>query len=92
MGKKDQEDRVQTGLMQFGDDFPGVFIRGDHAAYYSLVLSDLLAKSRNEKSMASFDPIALATHAEALIDILSYSHGEKPKVIQELKPLEECLL
>lgn len=29
-------DRVETGVVQFGDDWPGVFIRGDNAAYYSM--------------------------------------------------------
>lgn len=85
-----EEDRVQTGIMQFGDDFPGVFIRGDHAAYYTLVIKDLLAKFKNEKSLAAFDPVTLAVHVNNLIDILSCSHGETPAVVQMLKPLEEC--
>lgn len=34
--------RPETGAMQFGDDWPGVFIRGDNAAYYSLALDSLL--------------------------------------------------
>lgn len=33
-----QDDRVETGPVQFGDDWPGVFIRGDNAAYYAMVL------------------------------------------------------
>jgi hypothetical protein len=28
-----QESRVETGPMQFGDDWPGVFIRGDEALF-----------------------------------------------------------
>lgn len=28
--------RPETGPMQFGDDWPGVFIRGDNALAYSL--------------------------------------------------------
>ena len=27
--------RVETGVVQFGDDWPGVFVRGDDAAYYA---------------------------------------------------------
>lgn len=88
---KPQEGRVQTGIMQFGDDFPGVFIRGDHAAYYTLVITDLLAKLNNGKSLAAFDPIALTLHANNLINILGCSHGEAPTVIQVLKPLTECV-
>jgi hypothetical protein len=34
--------RVETGPTQFGDDWPGVFIRGDNAAYYAMNLQNLL--------------------------------------------------
>lgn len=87
---KSRDDRVETGIMQFGDDFPGVFLRGDHAAYYSLVIRDLLAKFNNEKGLASFDPVTLVLHVNNLIDILSCSHGEIPTVVQMMKPLERC--
>lgn len=35
--------RIETGIVQFGDDWPGVFIRGDNAAYYSMVLDRLMS-------------------------------------------------
>lgn len=34
--------RMGTGAVQFGDDWPGVFIRGDNALYYAKLLNDLL--------------------------------------------------
>lgn len=34
--------RVECGPVQFGDDWPGVFIRGDNAAYYAMVLRAVL--------------------------------------------------
>lgn len=37
--------RVETGSIQFGDDWPGVFIRGDNAACYSMALDSLLSGS-----------------------------------------------
>jgi hypothetical protein len=33
------EPRLETGVIQCGDDWPGVFIRGDNAAYYAFALS-----------------------------------------------------
>jgi hypothetical protein len=30
--------RVETGAIQFGDDWPGLFIRGDNALYYGAIL------------------------------------------------------
>jgi hypothetical protein len=31
----EQEERVETGAVQFGDDWPGVFIRGDDAFFFA---------------------------------------------------------
>lgn len=47
----DSMNRVETGAVRFGDDWPGVFIRGDNAAHYSMAIDGLL---RGE-----IDPIAL---------------------------------
>lgn len=43
--------RVETGVVQFGDDWPGVFVRGDNAFAYAMAL---------EKAISSIvdDPIA----------------------------------
>lgn len=30
--------RAETGPMAFGDDWPGVFIRGDNAGWYAMLL------------------------------------------------------
>jgi hypothetical protein len=37
-----QEERVETGPIQFGDDWPGVFIRGDNALAYVFYLQNML--------------------------------------------------
>jgi hypothetical protein len=37
-----QDERVETGAVQFGDDWPGVFIRGDNAFFYIRCLDALL--------------------------------------------------
>jgi hypothetical protein len=34
--------RAETGRMKFGDDWPGVFIRGDNAGAYGLALQQVL--------------------------------------------------
>ena len=33
------EGRPETGAMSFGDDWPGVFIRGDNAAAYAMAIT-----------------------------------------------------
>ena len=35
-------DRVETGAVQFGDDWPGAFIRGDNAFHYAMSLQAVL--------------------------------------------------
>jgi hypothetical protein len=34
--------RPETGAMKFGDDWRGVFIRGDHAIHFWLNLNNIL--------------------------------------------------
>lgn len=36
----EQAERVETGVIRFGDDWPGVFIRGDNAAGLSFHLQE----------------------------------------------------
>jgi hypothetical protein len=38
------EGRPRTGVMQFDDDWPGVFIRGDDAMIYSITLGRALER------------------------------------------------
>ncbi len=33
-----QEERVETGAVQFGDDWPGIFIRGDNAFAFAMAI------------------------------------------------------
>jgi len=35
-----EERRAETGVMQFGDDWPGVFIRGDNAKMFVIALEE----------------------------------------------------
>jgi len=39
-----QKERIETGPVQFGNDWPGIFIRGDHAGYLAFTLSKQLEK------------------------------------------------
>lgn len=39
-----QEDRVETGAIQFGEDWPGFFLRGKHALFLAGNLKMLIEK------------------------------------------------
>lgn len=56
--------RVETGPLAFGDDWPGIFIRGDHAAHYAFVLRLLL-------DTGECDPISHVSVRQLLSDLES---------------------
>lgn len=49
--------RIETGALQFGDDWPGIFIRGDNAMFMA-------------GSLRSADPVILALAAERVAKLL----------------------
>ena len=49
--------RVESGAVQFGDDWPGVFIRGDNAGYYAMSLAAVL----DSEALADLSVISRAT-------------------------------
>jgi hypothetical protein len=57
--------RVETGPVQFGDDWPGVFIRGDDTARYAMALRYALL--RLDPAQDPLNDLAVASLA-ALIE------------------------
>jgi len=49
--------RMETGLVQWGEDWPGVFIRGDNAMNYSYALRRVLDAATHTKPA---DPVMVA--------------------------------
>jgi hypothetical protein len=60
----EQSERVETGATQFGSDWPGVFIRGDSAAWYALQLKAFLKNPNDADGL-----VMLQLHG--LADLLS---------------------
>lgn len=76
--------------MKFGDDWTGVFLRGDDAILYGMMLEQLLHGLPKEL------PPEIALHAAILrgfIDLLKGSHefSSAPRDCQTLRPFEECV-
>jgi hypothetical protein len=40
--------RVETGSIQFGDDWAGIFIRGDNAAFYANAINTLMMYDKSD--------------------------------------------
>ena len=49
-------ERVETGAIQFGDDWPGLFVRGDSALHLEICLSAILAHVENSDDNAIYAP------------------------------------
>ena len=50
----EQSERVETGPTQFGEDWPGVFIRGDNALWYAHLLEQLMEFAELDESAEFF--------------------------------------
>lgn len=67
---REHAERVETGPVQFNDDWPGVFIRGDNAAYLAICLDSALRELSSQDT--SFES---AFHLNALQHLLELLKG-----------------
>jgi hypothetical protein len=77
-------DRPETGPMQFGDDWCGIFIRGDNAFFYANALKNFL-ESKNAQN-----DIFTRIQLEGLVELLASCMGN-PKDAIKLQELAKCL-
>jgi len=78
-------ERPETGVMQFGDDWPGVFIRGDQAGWMAAALGEMLAGA---------PPNALVTaQMWEMYQLLMDSNAQNCIIdeLQLLRPYPECV-
>lgn len=79
--------RAETGAMQFGGDWPGVFIRGDNAAYYGMLLKQFLENPEEIKNNG-----IMAATLHGLLHTLNgcVVAGEDPPGVQYMKAFGEA--
>jgi hypothetical protein len=98
----DDQKRAETGTMRFGDDWPGVFFRGDNAFAYSVTLTRMLdaiegaaKRSADEGNPVSDGLASLVTTSSFLrclaSDLASCDVREKPSIVNDLRRFSECL-
>ena len=81
--------RAETGVMEFEGDWPGVFIRGDNAAYYAMALRSVLGMVKSDT-----DPIA-TINVQGLVRLLESSdtrsgpNPQKALLIPNEQPTEK---
>jgi len=69
--------------MVFGDDWPGLFLRGDNAVAFAMALSCYMDGDRNFLSVVR--PL------EEYLEDLRSCNEPAQEPVQRLKPFEECL-
>lgn len=42
-----QEPRIETGVVEFGDDWKGIYLRGDDAMAYGILIDQMLQNKKN---------------------------------------------
>jgi hypothetical protein len=72
--------RAETGPMKFGDDWPGVFIRGDNAFFFLKVCEALTAAN----------PVA-EKGLEGLKELLAASQQKADMKVTKMKSFNECV-
>lgn len=60
--------RIETGAIQFGDDWPGIFIRGDNALHFGVTLHTLFDVIEHN-DIEQIDPITCVI-LKGLADLL----------------------
>lgn len=81
-------ERHEGGPTQFGDDWPGVFLRGDYAGPMGFVLSQVIEKAKKGEAISPFDLLQL----EGLASSLAASEVHPGQKVTKLRPFKECAL
>lgn len=84
--------RVETGPIKFGDDWTGVFIRGDRAFGIVQIL-EIIKRGIEEGELASSQMKIAIASLHALVQLLKASDENTPTnyVVQRLLPFPDCL-
>lgn len=77
--------RPETGPMRFGDDWYGVFIRGDNALGHMVALKTFLAHCERNGITNPY-----MGKCRSLVALLESCQQHEVKDGQDMKPIEEC--
>lgn len=90
-------ERPETGLMRFGDDWTGVFIRGDSAKFFAVALGEFIARTTRHLDTAPktiTDQIMLSA-VQGLRQLLDSSDQNlfefSDDDVQKLRKFTDCL-
>lgn len=78
--------RAETGPMIFGDDWRGIFIRGDNSMFFITQLQLVLELDGDNLSKHSKEVI------NGTINEFCRSNHHSPDKVQMMKPFKECFI
>lgn len=78
-----QQNRIETGVVQFGDDWPGVFIRGDDCHNFLLHLGTAL-------ETPGLDELTVLVLKGLESTLASSNVHASPSNVQHLLPYKDC--
>lgn len=81
--------RPESGTMKFGDEWTGVFLRGDDAFGYAVALEALMEASSNAAVMAHVQLGGLLRVLKSSNEF--YASDEDKGKVQTLQPFDQCL-
>ena len=85
----EESTRIESGPVQFGDDWPGLFLRGDMTFAHKVQLASVIALLE-EKQGRLLGEFQLAALKNLLSDLDSCEQGAEVEP-QKLRPYEDCL-
>ncbi len=77
--------------MRFGDDWTGVFIRGDNATYYAHHIKTLISLIKSPQDNVDTSAFAEVMMKGLLSDLESCIHVKGNPPAQVMKEFEECI-
>jgi len=78
--KVEREHRVETGVVQFNDDWPGVFIRGDDCRGYAMAIKAMLEGRTDRLTLSELEGLGRLLDSSCVgVDIRLWKDGnDKP--------------
>jgi len=78
-------ERVETGPVQFGDDWPGVFVRGDNAFGYAMALQEAMEKIPEGLNKIQIKSLCELLHGAVVIPVKSPEKIKVPTIDGEIE-------
>ena len=83
--------RVETGAVQFGDDWPGLFIRGDNCIFYAMVLESIIREVEALPPTTKMVDYIARLNVKGLAEMLGEPivHPHKEDIIKKFQGLSD---